>query len=215
MIALIEELAAGRKRVRATMGQVIFYQGDPSDAVYLLLDGEVRSAVSASSNESGETTTLLLRAPAMFGDRDVLTSSVALETAQCLTQSTLVAIPAPEFLALWTKKPELREVLALDLVTRYARTLAIVELEQSPLALRVAALLEERARRNIAEMPSKKYLCLATSSADKSVVRAIATLRESKVLAVEEGRAILDLAKLRELEAPEVASYHSLSALAG
>src|SRR5688572_3814922 len=71
--------------LRANRGQAIFYEADPADAVYVLLEGIVRTFVSFGEDAPEERTTLLLRAPAIFGDRDVLASGVAQESAEALT----------------------------------------------------------------------------------------------------------------------------------
>ncbi len=72
-------------RVRA--GQVLFHADDPSDSVYFLVDGDAKGCLG-----EGDVlvTTSLLRAPAVFGDRDVLAGCPARETVQFVTSGRVV-----------------------------------------------------------------------------------------------------------------------------
>jgi CRP-like cAMP-binding protein len=208
--AMLEDLGAqGGMAIRTRLGQALFHQGDPSDSIYLLVAGELRTSVSPASTDQEERTTLLLRAPALVGDRDTLESKIALETARCTTPSLLVSFADSAFLESWADDARLRELIGRDLIARYARTLIMAELEQTPLWSRIGAILEDLQRRGDARTNDPGYLALLTGRPHKSIVRALATLRESNAQS-EEGT--IDSDRLRTLGVPRVEPlFHSLA----
>jgi len=164
----------GLRGLRARQGQTIFDEGDPSDAIYLLIEGRVRTLVSQGQGD-GTHTTALLRAPALFGDRDLLLEREAAETAVCLSASRLYAWESGHFLERWRAEPELQRWLSRDLAARYAASLELTALQLSSLAALVRALWAD-AEANGEPRPSAGELALVTGAAHKSVQRAISSL---------------------------------------
>ena len=66
-LAAITDDPSGRS-IMSSPDQLVFHTLDPLEEVYLLVEGEVR--LFAGEGELSRTT-LLLRAPALFGDRDI------------------------------------------------------------------------------------------------------------------------------------------------
>lgn len=178
--ALDLAISSGAQHLRARLGQTIFYEGDPSDAVYVLIEGEVRSFVSRAEDTNAKTT-LLLRAPALFGDRDVLTGTSARETTVCLTPSRLLSWPSDTFFEAWTADTNLRSLVAQDLAARYTRTLELAALQLSPLVDFVQAVLRDRELRGDHARPKAADLAPITGAAPKTVARALARLRKLQV----------------------------------
>src|SRR5688572_22112201 len=89
--------------LRIRRGQAVFHEGDPSDAIYLLIEGEMRMFV-ARPDDGDERTTLLLRAPAIFGDRDLLAEGPARESAAALTPARLAIFEHERFFEAWSER---------------------------------------------------------------------------------------------------------------
>src|SRR5687768_834363 len=128
--------------LRIRRGQAAFHEGDPSDAIYLLVEGEMRMFV-ARPDDGDERTTLLLRAPAIFGDRDVLAEGPARESAAALTPARLVIFERALFFEAWNDR-SFADRVARDLAARSALTATFAALGLSPLLHRVAVMLRDR-----------------------------------------------------------------------
>jgi CRP-like cAMP-binding protein len=160
--------------LRARRAQEIYSQGDPADTVYVLIEGEVTLTVGPSSDRGQrERNTLLLRAPAILGDRDVLTSKVYLEGARCLTPARVLAWEAHEFLDCWRTDAVFQAALSLDLAHRYARSIALRAMDALPLETRIPHLLGA-AGLNRTDTATE-YLELLFNTTAKSISRALSS----------------------------------------
>jgi CRP-like cAMP-binding protein len=158
--------------LRARSGQEIFAEGDPSDTVFILVEGQVALTVATPGGEPAERNTLLLRAPALFGDRDVLSENGCLEGARCLVPARLLALDAADFRAEWAADPELRKVLARDLARRYTAAILLQRLQELPLPSRLP-LLQAAAPREWPPL-TPAMLALLANATSKSISRALA-----------------------------------------
>jgi CRP-like cAMP-binding protein len=158
--------------LRARQGQEVFAQGDPSDAVYLLIAGEVSLSVSVEEQDVAERTTALLRAPALLGDRDLIAQAPALEGARCLTAARLLVFPEAAFWAEWNSDAALARALSEDLARRMASSLLLRRLDAFALPRKLAALVSAL---NLASgaLPDHGYLAAITNATPKSVGRAL------------------------------------------
>ena len=173
-------------------GQLVFSEGDPADAFYLLLSGSLRCYVSRAKDGPEERTTLLCEGPAIVGDRDLLADVSAAESVRCSSATTGLTWPRETFLEAWSQSAELRAILVRDVSLRYAKSLALVGLQLEPLHRSVAALLRET--REKPELNNTAWIAEVLSVAPKSVTRAMTQLRR-------EGE--------QEIEAPSL--FHSLA----
>jgi CRP-like cAMP-binding protein len=89
--AVLEELAGAIEEVRAGAGIHVVTRGDVADALWVLVDGEVR--VSA-----GDSELRLLQAPACFGEVGTLIGNERLATVTTTQPSTLWRIDSAKFL---------------------------------------------------------------------------------------------------------------------
>ena len=197
--------------LRGKKGQIIFHAQDPSDAVYLLVEGEARCWVGNSDNKQ---VTLLLRAPAFFGDRDLLANVEAHETVQLVTPGRILMWGRKGFSAAWRESKALRERVTRDLAVRYVRSLAFRELALEPMHARLMFVLHDRLQRGITSMPNTKYLAYLLSTGEKSTARALTELKKSSTLVVENDRFILDVSR-SELAEDIREVFHSLSSVSG
>lgn len=182
------ELTTLAGAVRARRGQIVFHERDPADTVYLLLEGMVEALITGADPETNERPVLLLEAPAVFGDREILSETNALETMRCLTPVQLLTFSAERFLEEWTSDADLRERLARDLAMRYSRSLALAALQLAPLRDRILGfLLFLEGRSEIFSNPARSLSALVGAN-EKTVSRMLLRLREEgAVIEAEDG----------------------------
>jgi CRP-like cAMP-binding protein len=159
--------------IRARQGQAVFSQGDPSDAVYLLVSGEVAMNVSVEGDEVKSQTTCLFRAPALMGDRDLLAQVPAIEGARCLTAARLLVFPADVFMAQWNSDTELVRALSEDLSRRSAASVLMLNLEALTLPRKLSVLMAALGA-GPGQTPDPSYLAAIINATPKSIVRALA-----------------------------------------
>ncbi|MCC7386935.1 MAG: Crp/Fnr family transcriptional regulator [Deltaproteobacteria bacterium] len=184
------ELTTLAGAVRARRGQIVFHERDPADTVYLLLEGMVEALITGADPETNERPVLLLEAPAVFGDREILSETSALETMRCLTPVQLLTFPAEALLEEWTQDAGLRDRLARDLAMRYSRSLALVALQLAPLRDRILGfLLVLEGRSAIFSNPAKSLSALVGAN-EKTVSRMLLRLREEGAVIEADGGAL-------------------------
>lgn len=89
--AVLTELAGAIEEINAGAGIQVVTRGDVADALWVLVDGEVK--VSA-----GDSELRTLQAPAYFGEVGTLTGSERLATVTTTAPSTLWRIDSAKFL---------------------------------------------------------------------------------------------------------------------
>jgi CRP-like cAMP-binding protein len=156
-------------------GQLVFSEGDPADAFYLLLSGSLRCYVSRAKDGPEERTTLLCEGPAVVGDRDLLADLPETESVRCCSATTGLTWPREAFLVAWGQSAELRAILVRDLALRYAKSLALASLQLEPLHRSVAALLRETQAKP--ELNNTTWIAEVLCVAPKSITRAMTQLK--------------------------------------
>jgi CRP-like cAMP-binding protein len=186
--------------LRIRRGQTIFHEGDPSDAAYVLVEGEMRMFVSGSDDD--QRSTLLLRAPAIFGDRDLLARCAARESAAAVTPARLVIFDRAAFFEAWGER-EFADRIARDLAERSALTAVTASLGLAPLVHRVAVMLRDRT----GPLPAPELLAEIACTAPKSIARALGELKKAGALIEDR----LDEEVLASLDVPDIPTlFHSL-----
>ena len=205
--ALLEQTFEYRCSVRGRAGQVIYDAGDPSDTVYILASGFARAYVGDGLSSR---TTMLIKAPAVIGDRDILSGHTAMpDTVRLLTNACLFAFSREDFTAQWHASPQLRKLLADDLAQRYVTMLRWIELDASDVSDRVAQLLPALGD----VKPSVASLGTMLGLSRRSVFRALAALR-SRTPSADESETVALVHTLSSAPAPrrragEVADVHA------
>jgi CRP/FNR family transcriptional regulator, cyclic AMP receptor protein len=136
---------AGRARRRVIdRGQVLFWQDEPGESMFVLLEGAVKLVVS--SRDGGLVELARLVAPASFGELAVLDGGPRSATAEAVERSTLLAITRTEVLRLVHSEEQVAEALLRLLGTMVRRTTRqVTDLALLSLPKRVAAKLLELA----------------------------------------------------------------------
>jgi CRP-like cAMP-binding protein len=167
----LDALYDDRCDIRGRADQALFHSGDPSDAVYLLVSGFARGYVGEGQSSR---TTLLIKAPALLGDRDVLAGCNARDTVRLVSKSKLITWSREDFIAEWTHSPELRALVTDDMARRYATTIRWIELDSLQLTDRLSTLLNVLG----GPQPSIDELAAMLGLSRRSIFRALAELRE-------------------------------------
>jgi CRP/FNR family transcriptional regulator, cyclic AMP receptor protein len=197
---------AGQARRRVVeRGQVLFWQDEPGESMFVLLEGAVKLVVS--SRDGGVVELARLVAPASFGELAVLDGGPRSATAEAVERSTLVAITRAEVLRLVHAEEQVAEALLRLLGTMVRRTTRqVTDLALLSLPGRVAAKLLELAADPAGEGPARTRrltqveLATMVGAARQSVNQALKTL-EARGYIRTAGHAveILDPESLRRL----------------
>ena len=200
---LLAIAAQARRRV-VERGQVLFWQDEPGESMFVLLEGAVKLVVSSS--DGGVVELARLVAPASFGELAVLDGGPRSATAEAVERSTLLAITRAEVLRLVHAEEQVAEALLRLLGTMVRRTTRqVTDLALLSLPRRVAAKLLELAD-PAGEGPARTRrltqveLATMVGAARQSVNQALKSL-EARGYIRTTGRAveILDPQSLRRL----------------
>ncbi len=139
-----ERLLAKFSPLELPKGKILFYQGDPSDLVYLLVTGKLSAEVLLSSGElqtfgniyEGET----------VGEMGALTNEPRSLTVRALRDSTLLSLPAADFIEICHQYPGVMFETLRPIVTR---TNSIIQ-----------QLSEDKNNKNIVVIPANKDIIL-------------------------------------------------------
>src|SRR5215212_8188125 len=109
---------AGRRVV--DKGQMVFWQDDPGEAMFVLLEGSVKLVVCSRDGELIE----LHRhdAPAIFGELALLDAGPRSASAEAVERSTLLVVTRPELLRLLRSDEQVAEALLRTLGAMVRRT---------------------------------------------------------------------------------------------
>jgi CRP/FNR family cyclic AMP-dependent transcriptional regulator len=140
----LEAIAERARRRTIERGQVLFWQDEPGESMFVLLEGAVKLVVSSRDGELVELARLV--APASFGELAVLDGGPRSATAEAVERSTLLAITRSEVLRLLRAEERVAEALLRLLGSMVRRTTRqVTELAFLNLQGRVAAKLLELA----------------------------------------------------------------------
>jgi CRP/FNR family transcriptional regulator, cyclic AMP receptor protein len=133
---------AGRRVVER--GQVICWQGEPGESMFVLLEGAVKLVVRSKDGELVEL--VRHQPPASFGELAVLDGGPRSATAEAVERSTLLVVSRAELLRLLRSEEQVAEALLRSLGGMVRRTThQVTDLAFLSLQERVAAKLLELA----------------------------------------------------------------------
>jgi predicted acylesterase/phospholipase RssA/CRP-like cAMP-binding protein len=104
------------RRVRLVAGETLFRQGDPGDALYMILSG--RLAVRMAGADGAETVVAELAAPACVGELALLTEQERGATVSALEDAELARFAREDFRRLAKGRPELIAALTRSVLPR-------------------------------------------------------------------------------------------------
>jgi CRP-like cAMP-binding protein len=199
LLGLLHEAGAATVERRYASGEVIFGEGDPGNALYVLTEGVVK--LSRSYSEGKEATLMLFGPWEVFGELAFGRSAYQHAHAEAVTACRLRKVPKVFVERAMKSHPEVAfkvvDLLRLELVRH--REMAEC-LRPHKAEAKLANLLpilarkfggEEEDRLVIRLRLTQEELAKMISSTRESVTHALADLRRRGVLAVAEGRMII------------------------
>ncbi|MGD0123404.1 MAG: Crp/Fnr family transcriptional regulator [Candidatus Limnocylindrales bacterium] len=135
---------------RFRRGEVLFHEGDPGDALFVVASGAVKVVVP--SEEGEEAILATLRRGDFLGELALLDGAPRSASAVALEATEVLALPRDQFLALVATEPAIRDALMASLAGELRRlTTHVAELHfldlTGRLAARLARLAEEHGDR--------------------------------------------------------------------
>ena len=121
----LERAAAGTRTRRFRRGEVIFHAGDPGDALFIIVSGEVKIALP--SDEGDEAILATLHEGDVFGELAVLDGAPRSATATALVPTETIILPRDRFRELISTVPAARDALLASLAGELRRLTTHVE----------------------------------------------------------------------------------------
>jgi CRP-like cAMP-binding protein len=121
----LTRLAATMRTRRFRRGEVIFHVGDPGDALFVILAGEVK--ISLPSETGDEAILATLRPGEFFGELALLDGAPRSASASALSATETVVMPRDRFRELIASEAPVRDALLAALATELRRLTTHVE----------------------------------------------------------------------------------------
>jgi CRP-like cAMP-binding protein len=148
----LERLAASMRSRRFRRGEVIFHIGDPGDALFVILNGEVK--ISLPSETGDEAILATLRPGDVFGELALLDGAPRSASASALTATETVVLPRDRFRELIATETGFRDALLASIAGELRRlTTHVEELHFLDITGRLAARLVRLAQEGGAPAP--------------------------------------------------------------
>lgn len=123
--AALERVAAGMRSRRFRRGEVIFHLGDPGDALFVLVSGDVK--ISLPSDTGDEAILATLGPGAVFGELALLDGAPRSATATAMSPTEAVVLPRDRFRELIATEAGVRDALLASIAGELRRLTTHVE----------------------------------------------------------------------------------------
>lgn len=121
----LEPLAASMRTRRFRRGEVLFHVGDPGDALFVVISGEVKISLPS---ETGDEAILASLGPGeVFGELALLDGAPRSATATALVATETVMLPRDRFQELMATEAAVRDALLASIATELRRLTRHVE----------------------------------------------------------------------------------------
>jgi CRP-like cAMP-binding protein len=121
----LERLASGMRARRFRRGEVIFHVGDPGDALFVIVSGDVK--ISLPSETGDEAILATLRPNDVFGELALLDGAPRSASATALTATETVVLPRDRFRELIATEAGVRDALLASIAGELRRLTTHVE----------------------------------------------------------------------------------------
>ena len=122
----LEELGAIVEERRVEAGKDVFREGEPGDAVYLVVKGGV-TVFTGGTDGRPERTLSTLGAGACIGEMAVLDASPRSATVRATGRTRLLRVPGEGFKRVMSERPEMSQAIVAELVKRMRGLMARVD----------------------------------------------------------------------------------------
>jgi CRP/FNR family cyclic AMP-dependent transcriptional regulator len=123
--AALDRVAAGMRSRRFRRGEVIFHLGDPGDALFVLVTGDVK--ISLPSDTGDEAILATLGPGAVFGELALLDGAPRSATATAMSPTEAVVLPRDRFRELIATEAGVRDALLASIAGELRRLTTHVE----------------------------------------------------------------------------------------
>jgi CRP/FNR family cyclic AMP-dependent transcriptional regulator len=121
----LERVASGMRSRRFRRGEVIFHLGDPGDALFVIVSGDVK--ISLPSETGDEAILATLRPGEVFGELALLDGAPRSASATALTATETVVLPRDRFRELIATEAGVRDALLASIAGELRRLTTHVE----------------------------------------------------------------------------------------
>jgi len=198
-------LTMGRRRYRRN--EVIFHEGDPGDALHIVVEGRIK--ITRESPDGAEAIVVVLSTGDSFGELVMLDGAPRSATATAMDATETMTMPRSAFLQLVESGSPFRARLLAGLAQRIRRlTDQLAEVHfldlAGRLALQLARLAEEAAPGQSADIHltrsvTQSDLAAMVGGTRQRVNQIIGDFADEGLIALDAGAVtILDLARLRD-----------------
>ncbi len=145
--ATIDRLERGLRSRRFRRGEVVFHQGDPGDALFIVVTGAIKISLPSEAGEEAIIATV--RAGDFFGELALLDGAPRSDSATALEPTETLVLPRDRFRELVASEPAIRDALFAALaaelrrLTRHVEELHFLDIT-GRLAARLVRLAEEQ-----------------------------------------------------------------------
>lgn len=191
----IENLARVARLQSLAKGQSLFEQGDPSDAVYVVVDGQI--AVGTVGEDGQETHFADLPPGAVFGEMAVIDGGPRTAGITAMAQARVLRLPGDVFVAALSSEPAFALSMLRDLIGKLRATDIRLE-DRSVLSLeeRLAKFLGQAAVGDTVRL-TQAQIAERLGVSREAVNRRLKALEDLGAIALARGRVtVLDAARL-------------------
>jgi CRP/FNR family cyclic AMP-dependent transcriptional regulator len=123
--ASLDRVGRGMRTRRFRRGEVIFHQGDPGDALFIVMSGAIKIMLPSDTGEEAILATL--RPGDVFGELALLDGAPRSATATAIEASETVILPRDQFRELLATEPAIRDALLASIAGELRRLTNHVE----------------------------------------------------------------------------------------
>jgi CRP/FNR family transcriptional regulator, cyclic AMP receptor protein len=124
-LAGLETVGRAVRTRRFRRGEVIFHQGDPGDALFIVMSGAIK--ISLPSDMGDEAILATLRSGDVFGELALLDGAPRSASATALEATETLVLPRQQFRALIATEPAVRDSLLASIAAELRRLTNHVE----------------------------------------------------------------------------------------
>ncbi len=201
--AALERLAASMRSRRFKRGEVLFHIGDPGDALFVIVSGEIK--ISLPSDTGEEAILATLGPGAVFGEVALLDGAPRSASATALVATETVVLPRARFRELIATEEAVRDALLASIAGELRRlTTHVEELHFLDITGRLAARLVRLAGEGGTQLPdgairlrrnlTQADLAAMVGCTRQSVNKLLGQFADAGLLRLErEGIAVIDM----------------------
>jgi CRP/FNR family transcriptional regulator, cyclic AMP receptor protein len=123
--ASLESVGRGMRSRRFRRGEVLFHQGDPGDALFIVMGGTIK--IMLPSETGDEAILATLRPGDVFGELALLDGAPRSATAVALEATETLILPRDQFRELLATEPAIRDALLASIAAELRRLTNHVE----------------------------------------------------------------------------------------